>query len=78
MNAMTNKTRLEEGAKVIALFVLSMLTIITCVAVWVHCPEAWIKWTAGFLFAGNGLVIYTLAMRVKARYATDESTKKVD
>ena len=73
---MTNKTRLEMGAKVVALFLFGLLTIITCAGVWNYCPETWVKWCAGALFVCNGIGIYFLAKRISDKYETDETAKK--
>lgn len=62
---MTNKTRLEMGALVIALVIFGMLTIVTCAGVWNYCPEVWVKWCAGGLFACNAAAIYGCVCFVK-------------
>ena len=69
---MTNKTRLEMGAKVIALVIFGMLTIVVCAGVWNYCPEAWVKWAAGALFACNGFAIYKLGKKVSEDYEHPE------
>lgn len=53
-----NKNRMLWGAKVFALVIYVILTIATCAGVWNFCPEPFVKWCAGFLFAANGLIAY--------------------
>lgn len=68
---MTNKTRLEMGALVLALVIFGMLTIVTCAGVWNHCPEVWVKWCAGGLFACNAAAIFVLGKKVSDKYEHD-------
>ena len=53
-----NKNRMLWGAKVIALIIYVILTIATCAGVWNFCPEPFVKWCAGLLFAANGFIAY--------------------
>lgn len=75
---MTNKTRLEMGAKIIALVILGMLTIVTCAAIWNHSSEAcgaiepWVKWCAGALFACNAFAIFVFGKKVAKDYEHPE------
>lgn len=73
---MTNKTRLEMGAKVITLFIFGVLTIIVCAGILNTCPEVWVKWCAGFLLLFTAAAIFFTAKKVNAQYQTDESAKK--
>lgn len=69
---MTNKTRIEMGALVLALVIFGMLTIITCAGVWNNCPEAWVKWCAGFLFAANAGVCVIFGRKISKDYERPE------
>lgn len=59
------------GAKVIALVVYGMLTIVTCSGVWNHCPEGWVKVCAAFLMAGSAYGIYRIGKVVSKEYEHD-------
>lgn len=58
-----NKSNVAAGAKVLALVVFGLLTIATCAGVWNYCPEIFVKYLAGALFASNGFAIYKLAKK---------------
>lgn len=53
-----NSVNIVKWVKVIVLALYCLLTIATCAGVWNFCPEPFVKWCAGFLFAANGFIAY--------------------
>lgn len=60
-----NKSRLEKGLKVLAVFVYALITIITCAAVWNAGVGAFLSITALVLLVLNGYVIYNEVKKIK-------------
>lgn len=59
-----NKNEFAFFAKMAFLFVWGMLTIVTFAGVLNYCPEAFVKWCAGIVFAMNGIIIWRYARRL--------------
>lgn len=57
---------MKKSLVIIGLFILGLLTIATCAGVWNYCPEPFVKWCAGFLFAAVGVFIFFVARRISA------------
>lgn len=60
-----NKSRLEKGLKVLAVFVYALITIITCAAVWNAGVGAFLSVVAFALLASNGYMIYNEVKKLK-------------
>ena len=60
-----NKSRLEKGLKVLAIFVYALITIITCAAVWNAGVGAFLSVVAFALLASNGYMIYNEVKKLK-------------
>ena len=60
-----NKSRLEKGLKVLAIFVYALITIITCAAVWNAGGGAFLSVVAFALLASNGYMIYNEVKKLK-------------
>lgn len=52
-------------AKMVALIIYAMLTIITCAGVWNSEPEGFVKGCAVLLLIANGISIYSHAKKLK-------------
>jgi len=63
-----NSVNILKWVKLIAIALYCILTFATCAGVWNFCPEPFVKWCAGFLFAANGLAIYAIAKNTMFKY----------
>ena len=59
-----NKSELAFFAKILALAVWGLISIITFAGVLNYCPESFVKWCAGIVLVMNGIIIWRYARRL--------------
>ena len=59
-----NKSELAFFAKILALAVWGLISIITFAGVLNYCPEPFVKWCAGIVLVMNGVIIWRYARRL--------------
>jgi hypothetical protein len=66
----------KKFLRVVGIAIYALLTIATCVAVWVSKAEPSVKIFAGLMFAANGFVIYRFVRQLKIE--REEEAKKAE
>lgn len=59
-----NKSELAFFAKILALAVWGIISIITFAGVLNYCPEPFVKWCAGIVLVMNGIIIWRYVRRL--------------
>lgn len=59
-----NDKNIIKWAKLAAIVIYALLTIITCAGVWNYCPEAFVKWCTAAIFVCNGAAAFFLGRRI--------------